>query len=354
MKKIYFCTLLVFGLSLSGFAQKEKIADAQIELTKGNAEVSLQILNSIEYLIINAKEEDKSDFYFLKAKSYIALAKKKIDAPKNMALAVACYKEILVFEIDSNKFKYAVQARQGIIDLKNELEISAATDNNARNFSESANKMVCLYEMDNKDTVQLYNAASNYFNAKQYDLALKNYELLKSLKYTGNALEYYAVNKNTNQEELFSSLRKRDLSVKDGSHIEPRNTKASSKKVEILKKIAFLYAEKGDLTNAEINYKTLVDLNPNDVDNYIDLASIVLDRKKDISSKMSMLGTSVEDAKQYDVLKNQKDDLVKSAVVYLEKALKLDPSNSDVSKLLMNLYRALDMMDKYEALKTKS
>jgi len=53
-------------------------------------------------------------------------------------------------------------------------------------------------------------------------------------------------------------------------------------------------------------------------------------------------------------LKNQKDDLVKSAVVYLEKALKLDPSNSDVSKLLMNLYRSLDMMDKYEALKTKS
>lgn len=353
MKKNYFYALLVFSVSLSSFAQKEKINEAQAELTNGKAEAALKILNDIEYLITNAKEDEKSDYYYLKAKSYIALANKKIDAPKNMALAVACYNEILVFEVDSGKLKYAVQARQGIKDLKNELDKSAAADNQAQNFGEAANKMAYLYEMDKKDTLNLFNAASNYFNAKQYDLALKNYELLKSLKYTGNALEYYAVNKTTNKEELFVSASNRDLGVKQGSHIKPRNAKASSKKVEILKKIAFIYAEKGDFSTAENNYKAIISLSPNDTETYIDLAYLKLDRKKEYSDKMSLLGTSAEDMKKYDILKNQKDDLIKSAVVYLEQALKLDPSNKDVSKLLLNLYRSLDMADKYEALKAK-
>ncbi|MGL5112379.1 MAG: tetratricopeptide repeat protein [Flavobacterium sp.] len=353
MNKKYLLALLLFSLSLSSIAQKDKISLAQIELTNGNSEGSLKILNDIEYLITNAKEDDKSEYYFLKAKSYIAQANKKIEAPKNMSLAVACYNEILMFELDSGKLKYAVQAREGIKELKNELERSAALDNNAHNFAESANKMVYLYEMDKKDTINLYNAASNFFNAKQFDLALKNYEILKSLKYSGNSMEYYATNKLTNQEELFGSASNRDLGVKQGSHVKPRNAKANSKKAEVLKKIAFLYTEQNNLTNAELNYKAIIDLNPNDIETYIDLAYSKLDRKKEFSDKMSMLGTTAEDMKKYDELKNKKEELVKSAVNYLEKALKLDSSNKDVSKLLLNLYRSLDMLDKYEALKAK-
>jgi tetratricopeptide (TPR) repeat protein len=353
MKKKYLFTLLTLGLTLSGMAQKEQIKTAQSELTNGNAQASLKILNDIEYLITNAKEEDKSDYYYLKAQAFIALAHKNIETPKNLALAVGCYNEIIVFEVDSGKLKYAVQAREGIKNLKNELDRSAATDNNSHNFSEAANKMNYLYEMDKKDTVNLYNAASNYFNAKQYDLALKSYEKLKEIKYTGNAMEYYATNKATNEEELFGSASNRDLGVKQGSHVNPRNFKAQSKKVEILKKIASLYSEKGDIVSAENNYKAIIDLNPNDSETYIDLAYAKLDRKKEFSDKMSLLGTSADDMKKYDALKSQKEELVKSAVVHLEKALKLDPNNKDVSKLLLNLYRSLDMTDKYEALKSK-
>lgn len=334
-------------------AQKDKIDAAQEEFTKGNAESSLQMLNDIEYLITNAKEEDKSEYYFLKAKTYIALANKKIDAPKNMSLAVACYNEIILFEVDSGKLKYAVQAREGIKELKSTLDRSAALDNNSQNFADAANKMIYLYEMDKKDTINLYYAASNYFNSKQYDLALKNYEALKTLKFSGDALEYYATNKATNQEELFGTASNRDLGVKQGSHTKPRNAKASSKRVEILKKIAYLYSEKGDLTNSELNYKAIIDLNPNDVETYIDLAYAKLDRKKEFSDKMALLGTSEEDMKKYDALKLQKEELIKTAVVYLEKVLKLDANNKDVSKLLLNLYRSLDMTDKYEALKAK-
>lgn len=353
MRKKYLLTLLTLGLTISGMAQKDQIKNAQLEFSNGNAQVSLKILNDAEYLITNAKDEDKSEYYNLKAQAYIALAEKKIDVSKNMTLAVACYNELIISEIDSGSLKYVVLARESVKKIKEQLERSAAIDNNSKNFLESADKMVYLYEMDKKDTVHLFNAASNYFNAKQYDLALKYYETLKALKYTGNAMEYYATNKSTNEEELFGSASNRDLGVKQGSHIKPRNVKASSKRIEILKRIAYLYSDKGDYVNAENNYKSIIELNPNDIESYLDIAYTKLDRKKQFLDKMSVLGTSKEDMAKYDDLKNQKEEIIKSAVVYLEKALSIDPSNKDVSKLLLNLYRSLDMNDKYEALKAK-
>lgn len=353
MKKLYLYTLLFCGVTFSVMAQKEQIKTAQAELTKGNVQGALTILNEIEYLITNAKDEDKSDYYFTKAKTYTALANKKIDGPKNMSLAVGCYNELILSEVDSGNLKYAVQAREAVKELKSELERSSADDNNAQRFSDAAIKMTYLYEMDKKDTVNLYNAASNYFNAKQYDLALKTYEMLKTMKYSGNGMEYYAVNKSTKQEELFVSGANRDLGVKQGSHEKPRNAKAKSKKTDILKRIAYIYSEKGDIANAESNYKAIIAINPNDAETYLDLAYVKLDRKKEIADKMALLGTSPEDMKKYDELKIKKDEEVKVAVGYLEKALSLEPSNKDISKLLLNLYRSLDMTDKYEALKAK-
>ena len=353
MKKLYFFTLLMFCMTFSIMAQKEQIKTAQAELTNGNAQGALTILNGIEYLITNAKIEDKSDYYFIKAKTHTTLANTKIDTPKNMSLAVACYNELILQEVDSGNLKYAAQAKESIKQIKSELELSSAEDNNAHRFSDAANKMIYLYDMDKKDTINLYNAASNYFNAKQYDLALKNYELLKNIKYAGNGMEYLATNIKTNQEELFVSAINRDLGVKQGSYEKPRNAKAKNKKVEILKRLAYIYTEKRDIVSAESNYKAIITINPNDTETYIDLAYIRLDRKKEIADNMSMLGTSSADMKKYDELKIKKDEEVKIAVGYLEKALTLDPTNKDISKLLLNLYRALDMTDKYDALKAK-
>lgn len=353
MKKFYFYTLIMSGITFSAMAQKEQIKTAQAELDKGSAQKALSILNEIEYLITNAKDEDKSDYYFTKAKAYTALSNNNADGLKNLVLAVNSYNELIVAEVDSGNLKYAVIARQAIKDLKSELESSSINDNNAQRFSEAAKKMDYLYEMDKKDTLNLYNSASNYFNAKQYDLALKNYELLKNLRYTGNRMEYYAINKKTKLEEVFVSGVVRDLGIKQGSHENPRNGKAGSKKIEILKRLAYIYGEKGDITSSENNYKAIIALNPNDAETYMDLAYVKLDRKKEISDKMAMLGTNQEDMKKYEELKVIKDGEVKIAIGYLEKAMSLQPNNKDITKLLLNLYRSVDMTDKYEALKGK-
>ena len=72
--------------------------------------------------------------------------------------------ELILNEVDSGNLKYAVQARESVRELKNVLDKSAIDDNNAQRFGDAANKMFYLYEMDKKDTLNLYNAASNYFN----------------------------------------------------------------------------------------------------------------------------------------------------------------------------------------------
>ena len=57
------CLLLI---SMTTFAQKDRIKEAQSLYDKGKSEESLAILNKTEYLILNASNEDKSDYYFLK------------------------------------------------------------------------------------------------------------------------------------------------------------------------------------------------------------------------------------------------------------------------------------------------
>ena len=68
---------------------------------------------------------------------------------------------------------------------------------------------------------------------------------------------------------------------------------------------------------------------------------------------MNKLGTSAKDMKRYDVLKAIREQLFKSTIPYLQKAVELDPTNYDVSKTLLNVYSALEMTAEYKALKVK-
>ena len=69
--------------------------------------------------------------------------------------------------------------------------------------------------------------------------------------------------------------------------------------------------------------------------------------------EMNKLGTSADDTKKYNALKKKREELFKSTIPYLEKAVELDPSNQDVSKTLLNVYSALEMTAEYKALKAK-
>ena len=105
--------------------------------------------------------------------------------------------------------------------------------------------------------------------------------------------------------------------------------------------------------DAEKYYKRVIEINPKYVNAYINLAAMKLEDEKPIIDEMNKLGTTAKDMKRYEVLKTQRQDLFKSTIPYLQKAVELDSTNIDVAKTLLNVYSALEMMPEAKALKEK-
>lgn len=125
------------------------------------------------------------------------------------------------------------------------------------------------------------------------------------------------------------------------------------KDADLIFNLGVISANAKNPTDAEKYYKRTIEVNPKYTNAYINLAALKLENEKVIIDEMNKLGTSTKDMKRYDVLKTQREDLFKSTIPYLQKAVELDPTNIDVSKTLLNVYSALEMMPEAKALKEK-
>ena len=93
----------------------------------------------------------------------------------------------------------------------------------AKDYSSASKYFEHAYKMSKKDTLYLYYAAATAVNVQEYDRALKLYEELKSLNYTGIEKQYFAINKETGEEEVMYKidLDKSPGSVRKGSAADP-------------------------------------------------------------------------------------------------------------------------------------
>jgi len=351
MKRKFVMLSIVLLINAGVYAQKDQIKGAQSLYDSGKSQEALGILKKIEYLIYNSTDDEKSDFYFLKGNVLKDLASKKVDVDANLSAALEAYQELIKAENEVGKYKYTLQANVALRDLKSKFINGAIEDYKAGKFKESAEKSSKAYAFDKKDTVNLFNAASSSLMAKDFDAAIKYYEELKKINYSGKGITYYAVNKKTKAEESFVSPSVREASITAGLHEKPRDEFMPSKKLEINKNLAYLYLEKNDLAKAEICYNKVLEMDPNYIDGYINLSYIKMQSKKALMDQMAALGTTPKEMELYDKLKVKKDDLIKSAIPYLKKALVIDPKNQDVMKSLLGVYRSLDMTNEYNTLK---
>ncbi|TPG43865.1 tetratricopeptide repeat protein [Flavobacterium pectinovorum] len=339
-------------MSIGALAQKDQIKEAQTLFDKGKSDEASAILNKTEYLILNASDEDKSDFYFLKGNVLKDLAVKNIDAANNFTQAAQSYQDVFLYENESGKFKFTVKANAALKEMKSSLVNGAMTDFNAGKFKESAEKSYKVYLFDKKDTLNLYNAAASSVNAKDYDLAIKYYEALKKINFSGKGILYLATNKKTKEEDVFVSPKARESAILQGSYEKPRTESVPSKKIEVNSNLAYSYMEKKDYAKAETTYNYVLELDPNYIDAYINLAYLKLQMKKDLADEIAMLGTSPAEMQKYDKLNARKDDVARSAIPYLKKVLTIEPKNTDATKTLLGVYRSLDMTNEYNALKS--
>jgi tetratricopeptide (TPR) repeat protein len=421
MKSKYVILASALLITVATFAQKDQIKAAEKALKGGNSQEAVNILQAAESASATAPDAEKAQFFFVKGNAYLDLANKKVDTDKNLSLAAKAYQDLISVEKTSGKMKFSTQAAASITEIKFKLINAAIADSKIDKHSDSAKKLYDAYLLDKKDTLNLYYAASTYINAKNYDEALKLYEELKTLNYSGKGTSYLAVNKLSGEEDLFTTVQERDRMVKLGTHEKPRTEVLPSKRGEIYKNMALILVEKGKteeakkaiaaarVTNpedtslilteanlyletkdfetykkliaevllknpndadlifnlgvlsanaknqveAEKYYKKVIEINPKYVNAYINLAALKLENEKQIIDEMNKLGTSPKDMKRYDILKKQREDLFRSVIPSLQKAVELDPKNTDVVKTLLNVYSALEMTAEYKALKAK-
>lgn len=351
MKKNFKILSILLLINYAAFAQKDEIKEAQSYFEKGKPEEACAILKKVEYLVINAADEVKSDFFFTKGNVYKDLATKNIDAAANFAVASGAYQDVLLYENDSRNYKYAFKANLALKEMKSKLVDGAFNDFKAGKFKESADKSYEVYQFDKKDTLNLLNAASASLTGKDYPSAIKYYEKLKKINYSGKGIVFYATNKKTKVEEPFISRSARESNLAAGFYEKPRDFWPPSKKEEIISSLAFSYLETKDYPSAERYYEEGLQLNPNCIDCYINLAYVKIQLKKVLVDKMALLGNTPSEMKEYDKLDAQKDEIVKSAIPYLKKALVIEPKNEDAFKSLLGIYRSLDMTAEYNALK---
>ncbi|MDH7446832.1 tetratricopeptide repeat protein [Aquimarina sp. 2201CG14-23] len=111
---------------------------------------------------------------------------------------------------------------------------------------------------------------------------------------------------------------------------------------DLLYNLGVSAARLGNNDQALNYYKKALELKPDYGSAQINIASIILSEEQAIVEEMNGLGTSNSDYKRYDALKLKRQNLYKSAVPYLEGALKSDPDNVEAVRTLMNIFYQLD------------
>ena len=123
--------------------------------------------------------------------------------------------------------------------------------------------------------------------------------------------------------------------------------------VDLVYNLGVISSDGNKFEEAEKYYKRALEIDPNYFNANLNLAELKLRGDEKFVTEMNKLGTSEKDNKRYEVLKAEREKNFKSILPYLEKAVEIKPDNDAAKKTLLSVYNALEMTDKYKALKAK-
>ncbi|OHT45381.1 tetratricopeptide repeat protein [Flavobacterium tructae] len=293
MKSKYVILASALLISVATFAQKDQIKSAEKALKGGDAHGALAILKDAENLIVNAKDVEQAQYYFVKGNAYLDLANKKVEEGKNLSLAAETYQKLIDTEKTSGKVKFSTQAAASITEIKGKLINAAIADSQASKHVDGAKKLYDAYLLDKKDTINLYYAASTAVNAQDFDLALPMYEELKKLNYSGKGTSFTAVNKISGNEDGFNNAKDRDLAVKLGTHEKPKTEAIPSKRGEVYKNLALILVQKGRSEDAKKAIADARKANPEDSSLILTEANLYLE-SKDYETYKKLVGEALQ------------------------------------------------------------
>ncbi len=407
----YFPIVFLMMAGATVFGQKKEIRQAEKAIEEQNFAEAKQLLQEAEADVSSLNKKYKARFYTANG-TVIGLGgtgtlEELEEATKNFEKAI--------------EYGNKEEGAQGLHAVEQFLVQSAVQDQENQNYRDAYKKIYRAYEMSPEDTLYLFVAAGNAYNAQEDELAIEYYTKLKDMGYKGNALQYTAVNKETGEKEVFGNEADRDMFVQSGDYTDPqverserrdgdvikqlalthlragnqekaiKTIKEARKKapndMELLKAEAIVYEESGDKENylkildelirkdpenaeayyvilgdnaleekeeekAREYYEKAIESNPKSVTAYNGIANSYLNKQEAIVEEMNSLGMSKADTEKYNKLSEDRNDLLKTALPYLEKALENAPESVELMQTLYQINSQLK--NEEEASKYKS
>ncbi|MGC4039559.1 MAG: tetratricopeptide repeat protein [Flavobacterium sp.] len=332
-------------VSAASFAQKDELKKLKkiYDKEEPSANDVKEYKATLEKLSTLATEEgDKVYYNFYKANvSSMEIAMlganptpeqlAKIFNPKAVTEMATAYSATLDYEKKTGKKLLTDDIVEEVNTFKPILINTAVNLGEVKKFKEASEILYAVYLLDKKDQDKLFYAASYAVNAGDYPSALKYYNELKNLNYTGESIIYWATNKATKKEETFTSKAERELFIKGGSHEKPRDEKGESKRGEIYKNIALILVEDGKVDEAKAAVADARKTNPNDTSLILTEADLYL-KTNDVDTYKRLVNEAIsKDPNNADLVYNLgvisgNANKLDEAEAYYKKTLAIDPN----------------------------
>ena len=327
MKKIIL-SLIIFGLFQLSYSQKKELKTIDKQIKAGEYENAINTINSIKTLIDAADDKNKAKYYYLKGMARYQNGNGSFD---NKILSIKDFNEAKNIELSVTKI-YTSKIDNIFTDLFNSFINDSRTALEIKNYKNSYMNLEAAYNVSNKDTLYLYNAALVATEGKDYSIALGFYEKLIDLGYSGVSMNYYAVEKESGKEQVFQDEKSRNFSVDViGTHESPRDEMAESVEIDILRSVAAIYkTQENFLKSIEYLEKAKL-INENDI-NLILLESNIRWDMGEVDTYQRLISKALEiEPNNVDLIfnlgvvnadKGNFDD----AISYYDKAIEIDPN----------------------------
>jgi len=327
MKKIIL-SLIIFGLFQLSYSQKKELKTIDKQIKAGEYENAINTINSIKTLIDAADDKTKAKYYYLKGMARYQNGNGSFD---NKILSIKDFNEAKKIEVSGTKI-YTSKIDNIFTDLFNSFINDSRTALEIKNYKNSYMNLEAAYNVSNKDTLYLYNAALVATEAKDYSIALGFYEKLIDLGYSGVSMNYYAVEKESGKEQVFQDEKSRNFSVDViGTHESPRDEMAESVEIDILRSVAAIYKTRENFLKSIEYLEKAKLINENDI-NLILLESNIRWDMGEVDTYQRLISKALEiEPNNVDLIfnlgvvnadKGNFDD----AISYYDKAIEIDPN----------------------------
>ena len=260
MKKIIVFSLLLVYFQINSQKKELKIVEKLIK--SENFTSAINNLNNLEEKISPNDKKTLAKFYYLNG---LALYQNGNSSYLETKASINNLNKSISTEIGGNNY-YTSRINKLKVEMLNNFISNGNNYLDEKLFVKSYESFELAYRVSSRDTLYLRNAALVANQANNYEKALDFYLELIDLNYTGISMTYYAIEKESGDEQRFQDAESRDFSINViKTHEKPRDELGKSEKDIILRTIAAIYRDKKDFENSLKYIELSKDINPDNI-----------------------------------------------------------------------------------------